>query len=111
MKQLSQRQKIFVRLIHEQIPLYRAYALACYRPHDSNPYRMSENYRIKRYLSRLEARPGKSNHITVDSLLVEQRRLASMPEGRSNPPSRSQESLAIGRGRKVPQIIPSNRQG
>jgi hypothetical protein len=57
MKQLSQRQKIFVRLIHEQVPLYRAYALAGYRSRHSNRYRMSENGRIKRYLSQLEARP------------------------------------------------------
>jgi Terminase small subunit len=70
-RQLSERQKSFVRLIHEQIPPYRAYALAGYRRHHSNAYRLRENEGVKQYLSELEAQTMKRHEVTVDSLLTE----------------------------------------
>jgi hypothetical protein len=68
---LNKRQKTFARLVHEQVPPYRAYALAGYRPHESNPYRLSENERVKRYLTQLEAATKKRHEITVDGLLTD----------------------------------------
>jgi Terminase small subunit len=70
-RQLSERQKSFVRLIHEQVPPYRAYALAGYRWRDSNAYRLRENEGVKQYLSELEAQTMKRHEVTVDSLLTE----------------------------------------
>jgi len=57
--------------VHEQVPPYRAYVLAGYRPHESNPYRLSENERVKQYTYQLEARTMKRHEVTVDSLITE----------------------------------------
>ena len=70
-RQLSERQKSFARLVHEQVPAYRAYALAGYRRHHSNAYRLRENEGVKQYLSELEAQTMKRHEVTVDSLLTE----------------------------------------
>jgi Terminase small subunit len=70
-RQLSERQKSFARLVHEQVPPYKAYALAGYRRHHSNAYRLRDNEGVKRYLSELEAQTMKQHQVTVDSLLNE----------------------------------------
>jgi hypothetical protein len=70
-RQLSERQKSFARLVHEQVPPYRAYALAGYRRHHSNAYRLREKEGVKRYLGELEAQTMKRHEVTVDSLLTE----------------------------------------
>jgi hypothetical protein len=70
-QQLSERQKTFARLVHEQIPPYRAYVLAGYRPHEGNPYRLSENERVKQYLSELEAQTRKRHEVTIDTVLTD----------------------------------------
>jgi phage terminase small subunit len=70
-RHLSERQKSFARLVHEQVPPHRAYALAGYRRHHSNAYRLRENEGVKQYLSELEAQTMKRHEVTVDSLLTE----------------------------------------
>jgi hypothetical protein len=89
-RQLSERQKAFARLVHEQVPPYRAYPLAGYRPHESNPYRLlSENERVKRYMSELEAQTMERHEVTVDSLLTE------LEEARLNAKAAKQPSSEV----------------
>jgi phage terminase small subunit len=88
-RQLSERQKAFARFVHEQVPPYGAYALAGYRPHESNPYRLSEDERVKRYLSELEARTMKRHEVTIDSLLTE------LEEARLNAKAAKQPSSEV----------------
>jgi hypothetical protein len=86
---LNHRQKAFARLVHEQVPPYRAYALAGYRHHESNPYRLRENERVKRYLSELEAQTMKRHEVTVDTLLTE------LEEARLNAKAAKQPSSEV----------------
>jgi phage terminase small subunit len=88
-RQLSERQKSFARLVHEQIPPYRAYALAGYRPHPSNPYRLREDERVQQYLSELEAQTMERHEVTVDSLLTE------LEEARLNAKAAKQPSSEV----------------
>jgi phage terminase small subunit len=88
-QRLSERQKAFARLVHEQVPPYRAYALAGYRPHESNPYRLSENERVKQYMCELEARTMERHQVTVDTLLTE------LEEARLNAKSAKQPSSEV----------------
>jgi hypothetical protein len=88
-QQLSERQKSFVRLIHEQVPPYRAYPLAGYRRHHSNAYRLRENEGVKQYLGELEAQTMKRHEVTVDSLLTE------LEEARLNAKAAKQPSSEV----------------
>jgi hypothetical protein len=88
-RQLSERQKNFVRLIHEQVPPYRAYALAGYRPHHSNAYRLRENEGVMQYLGELAAQTMKRHEVTVDSLLTE------LEEARLNAKAAKQPSSEV----------------
>jgi len=88
-RQLSERQKAFARLVHEQVPPYQAYGLAGYRQHESNPYRLRENERVKRYMSELEAQTMERHEVTVDSLLTE------LEEARLNAKAAKQPSSEV----------------
>src|SRR5215207_5428684 len=88
-RQLSERQKAFARLIHEQVPPYRAYALAGYRRHHSNAYRLRENEGVRQFLSELEAKTMKRHEVTVDSLLTE------LEEARLNAKAAKQPSSEV----------------
>jgi hypothetical protein len=88
-RQLSERQKSFARLVHEQVPAYRAYALAGYRRHHSNAYRLRENEGVKQYLSELEAQTVKRHEVTIDSLLTE------LEEARLNAKAAKQPSSEV----------------
>src|SRR5262245_38159299 len=88
-RQLSQRQKTFARLVHEQVPPYRAYALAGYCQHHSNAYRLRENEGVKQYLSELEAQTMKRHEVTIDSLLTE------LEEARLNAKAAKQPSSEV----------------
>jgi Terminase small subunit len=88
-RQLSERQKSFARLVHEQVPPYRAYGLAGYRRHHSNAYRLRENEGVKQYLSELEAQTMKRHEVTVDTLLTE------LEEARLNAKAAKQPSSEV----------------
>src|SRR5215207_9034973 len=88
-RQLSERQKAFARLVHEQIPPYRAYALAGYRRHHSNAYRLRENEGVRQFLSELEAQTMERHEVTIDSLLTE------LEEARLNAKAAKQPSSEV----------------
>jgi len=88
-RQLSERQRNFARLVHEQVPPYRAYALAGYRRHHSNAYRLRENEGVKQYLSELEAQTMKRHEVTIDTLLTE------LEEARLNAKTAKQPSSEV----------------
>jgi hypothetical protein len=71
MKQLSARQKEFARLVHSGEPAYKAYERAGYRYDLSNPYKLTENYRIKAYIRDLERETMKRHEVTIDRLLTD----------------------------------------
>jgi phage terminase small subunit len=90
MKQLSERQRTFCRLVHENIAPYRAYPMAGYRPHIGNPYRLlRENERVKDYIRQLEVKAMKKHEITVDTLI------AQLEEARQNAKAAKQPASEI----------------
>ena len=65
------RQERFARLTFKGIPPYRAYPEAGYRFDRSNPYRLTENDRVKRRVSELQKAAAMRTINTVESIADE----------------------------------------
>jgi ribosomal protein S19E (S16A) len=65
------RQERFCQLLKQNIPPYRAYPLAGYKPHNGEPYRLRDNPRIKARLAELTRHIAMKTRVTVESLTQE----------------------------------------
>lgn len=83
------RQEKFARQLVKGKPPYRAYVDAGYRKHESNPYRLSENERVKARITELQERQAMKAVVTADTILQE------LDEARAHALQLGQTSAAV----------------
>lgn len=65
------RQEAFARLVFRGVPPYKAYPQAGYKPDKGNPYRLTENDRVKRRLAQLQERAAVKASVTVETIAAQ----------------------------------------
>ena len=101
--ELSEKDKLFARLLHLGRPVPQAYEDAGFKPDRGNCYRLRRSARLQRYLASLEARVAKNHDVTVDSL-IEELEDARKNAQRVNQPG-SEVSAIMGKARLAGLII------
>ena len=64
----NQRQERFCQLVKRGIPPYRAYPLSGYNEHESAPYRLCDNVRVKQRLRELTKGFAMKTRVTVETI-------------------------------------------
>lgn len=77
---INQRQERFCQLVKQGVPPIRAYPMAGYNEHESAPYRLCGNVRIKRRIAELTKGLAMKTRVTVESVTTDLRRIAEGAE-------------------------------
>ena len=64
----NQRQERFCQLVRQGVVPFKAFPLAGYRPHNANPYRLSDNERVKARLAELHKGFAMKTRVTVETI-------------------------------------------
>ena len=101
--ELSEKDKLFARLLHQGKPVTQAYDEAGFKPNRGNCYRLRRSARLQRYLNSLEVRVAKRHDVTMDSLIAELEDARKLAEETKQPAS--MVSASMGKARLAGLII------
>ena len=90
----NQRQERFVQLVKQGIPPYRAYPQAGYQPHESAPYRLCGNVRVKERMDEITRELAMKTRVTVASITAELDEAAALAKRIDQPSAMTQAIIA-----------------
>lgn len=91
------RQERFCQLVKRGIPPWRAYAMAGYNHHESAPYRLCGNARVKARINELTRHIAVKTRVTVESLTQHFDRAIELAEATQNPAALTNAAVAKGK--------------